>query len=552
MRHHSPLGAGRQYRQDIQIAWNHYPTNQEFTPMLTPRSQMFWYVLASTGALFVPIVARADVKLPPVLSSHMVLQRDLSTPIWGTAAPGEKVTVQFCDQTKSTEAGKDGKWLLKLDALKAGGPDQLTVRGNNTITLDDVLVGEVWVGSGQSNMDGSVKGYTQGDEVLAKAAEAAPYARIRLIRGRGTWQEATPANVNGFSALLFAFGLRLQQELDVPVGLMLGAVGGTPSGFWLSEQAYNADAACREVVKKFAATYSFDEQQKKYEAALAKWEKDADAAKKDNKKPPAKPQAPRKAGEAARKIGNLYEAHIRPLIPFGIRGVLWDQGESGTAITGVDQYTLMGALIRGWRAEWGQGDFPFLYVQKPSGGGCAFDPANPVTSKASPFAPLPAQVPNIQAGSYRENHIRIMRYPHTAMVTASDLGSGVHPTNKSGYGARAARVALGMVYGHKVEVYGPLYQGLQVEGDKVRIKFTHTGQGLVFSHGDKLQGFAVAGDNKVFHWADAVIDGDTVVVSSPKVAKPVAVRYAWGTEHPWANLFNKDGLPALPFRTDSW
>jgi sialate O-acetylesterase len=212
----------------------------------------------------------------------------------------------------------------------------------------------------------------------------------------------------------------------------------------------------------------------------------------------------------------------------------------------------MGALIRGWRKEWGQGEFAFIYIQKPSGGGCAWDPADPVTNKSSKFAPLPAQVPPTQAGLYRENHVQIMKYPNTAMAIATDLGSGIHPSNKSGYGYRAARVALGMTYGKKVEYYGPVFESHKVEGDRVRIKFTHTGGGLAFKHGDKLQGFAVAGEDKQFFWADAVIESDAVVVSCPKVPKPVAVRYAWGAEHPWANLFNKDGLPALTFRTDGW
>ena len=335
----------------------------------------------------------ADVKLPPALSSHMVLQRDMAVPIWGSAAPGEKVSVKFRAQEKTTEADQSGKWSVKLDALKAGGPDKLVVSGANTIALDDILVGEVWVGSGQSNMQGSTAGYTKGDEELAKLVAAAPYSKIRLLTGRGSWKEATAANINDFSALQFAFGARLHKELDVPVGLMVGAVGGTPSGPWLSEEAYNADAACKEVVKKFATTYPLEQWQKKYETDLAAWEKTADAAKKDGKPAPAKPKVPLKAGEASSKIGNLYEAHIRPMIPFGIRGVLWDQGESGTAINGVDQYTLMGALIRGWRKEWGQGDFPFLYIQKPSGDGCAWDLADPVTNKANKFAPLPAAVP---------------------------------------------------------------------------------------------------------------------------------------------------------------
>jgi sialate O-acetylesterase len=208
-------------------------------------------------------------------------------------------------------------------------------------------------------------------------------------------------------------------------------------------------------------------------------------------------------------------------------------------------------LIRGWRKEWGQ-DFAFIYIQKPSGGGCAWDAADPVTQRGEKFSPLPAAVPGTADGLYVENHVRIMQYPQTAMATSSDLGPGIHPLNKSGYGTRAARVALGMVYGRKVEIYGPVYQSHKVEGNKARVSFTHVGQGLAYRHGEKLQGFAVAGEDKAFHWADAVIDGDAVVVSSDKVAKPAAVRYGWGRTYTWANLFNKDGLPALPFRTDAW
>ncbi len=520
--------------------------------MLQRRQLATTLVTALAAATLFPAVMRAEVKLPPVLSSHMVLQRDQAVPIWGTAAPEEKVTVKFRDQSKTVEADKSGKWSVKVGPFKAGGPDALSVMGSNTVTLEDVLVGEVWVGSGQSNMDMNVNSYIKGDEALEKAVGAAPYAQLRLVRGRGSWQEANEANVKNFSALLFSFGVRLQKELDVPVGLMVGAVGGTPSGFWLSEEAYNADEPCKEVIKKFAETYPLEELKKKYEQDLAKWEQDAEAAKKDGKTPPPKPTAPKKPGEVSGKIGNLYEAHIRPFLPFGIRGVLWDQGESGTAIHGLDQYTLMGALLRGWRKEWGQGDFPFLYIQKPSGGGCAWDPNDPVTKQANKFVVLPKGVPDTKAGLYRENHIKIMQYPQTAMVTATDLGSGIHPVNKSGYGERSVRVALGMVYGRKVEYYGPIYQELKPDGNKLHISFTHVGQGLAFKHGEKLQGFAIAGEDKVFHWADAVIEGNTVIVSCPQVEKPVAVRYAWGGDHPWANLFNKDGLPALMFRSDSW
>jgi sialate O-acetylesterase len=517
---------------------------------------MKFKVLRSIATAMLAICASyagADVKLPAVISSHMVLQRDLAVPIWGTAAPGEKVSVKFRAQEKSAVADAQGKWLVKLDPLKAGGPDTLTVAGTNSIALTDVLVGEVWVGSGQSNMQMNVTNYTQNDAALDKLA-AGTYPKLRLKKeGNAPWMEATPENNRAFSALLFAMGAPLQKELDVPVGLLVGAVGGTPSGFWLSEEAYQADAACKAVVQKFAATYSLEAEQKKYAEALAKWEKDLAAAQaKGEKRLPRKPGPVLKPGECSGKVGVLYESHIRPYIPYGIRGVLWDQGESGTAICGVDQYTLMGALIRGWRNEWGQGDFPFLYVQKPSGGGCAWDPADPLTAKAEKFAALPRLPAEAGNATYRETHIRIMQYPHTAMVTSNDLGSGTHPVSKSSYGLRAVRVALGMVYGKPVEIYGPLYQSHTIDGNQVRVKFTHVGQGLAAPANEKLQGFAVAGADKVFHWAEATIDGDAVVVSSAKVSQPVALRYAWGDRHPWANLFNKDGLPALTFRTDSW
>ncbi len=246
----------------------------------------------------------------------------------------------------------------------------------------------------------------------------------------------------------------------------------------------------------------------------------------------------------------LYGRFIRPLQPFAIKGVLWDQGEAGTEVRDVDQTTLMGALIRGWRKDWGQGDFPFIYDEKPSGGGCAWDETNPVTSRAEKWTPLPAKVP--EDGSETETYIRIMRYPNTGIAISSDLGPGIHPVNKSGYGVRAADVALGLAYGKPAEYYGPIYQSYSVECDKVRVKFTDVGQGLAFKYGDKLQGFALAGEDRVFHWADASIDGDTVMLSCAAVAKPVAVRYAWAAKRPWANLFNKDGLPAIPFRTDDW
>lgn len=507
-------------------------------------------VVLAAAILAAATTSQAAVTLPTVIDSHMVLQHGQSVPVWGTAAKGEEVTVKFRDQVKTTKAGDDGKWSVKLDSLKVGGPDVMTISGTNTITLDDVLVGEVWVGSGQSNMQGTVSGYAKGDETLAKLAEQT-YPKLRLMRGRGSkWVEANPANNGNASAILFAFGVRLQQQLDVPVGIMVGAVGGTPSGYWLTAEHLAADEAAQKSIKKFAETYRLDELREKHKADFAAWEKQYGEDKKAGKKVPNPPEEPRAAGECRGKIGNLYEAHIRPYQPFAIRGVLWDQGESGTAITGLDQFDAMGALIKGWRQDWGQGEFPFLYVQKQSGGGCAFDPNDPVTNKCDAFSPLPAAVPSTGEGMYRELHQKIAQHPRTAMVGSTDLGPGIHPTNKSGYGTRSAQVALGFVYGKDVAISGPTYKSHEVDGSKVKVRFEHVRGGLVLKHADKLQGFALSEDGKTFHWADAVIEGDSVVVSSAKVSKPTAVRYAWGSRHPWANLFNKDGLPANAFRTD--
>lgn len=504
----------------------------------------------------------AAVEVSKVFTPHMVLQRGMAVPIYGTAAADEKVAVKFRAQTKTATADKEGRWLVKLDPLEAGGPDVLMIGDKK---IDDVLVGDVWIGSGQSNMDMPVSAYVGNDPVLAAAAKES-YPKIRLMKkgAKDVWQEATPETIPGFSALLFSFGFPLQKEVDVPVGLMVGAVGGTPSGFWLSEEMFRSDPACVEVVKKFATSKEYEVLVAKHKESMAKWEQEqadwkvlADAAKQEGKTPPPAPRPLKplaQPGEAGNgKIGQLFEAHIRPYVGYGIKGVLWDQGESRTNITGVDQVTLMGALIGGWRKAWGQGDFPFLYVQKPSGGGCAYDYTQPMNRLAEKFAPLPANVPGAPAADYsHEVFARIMKYPNTHMVISSDLGSGIHPPNKSGYGARALQVALATAYGKKNEYLGPMYASHAIDGAAVTLTFTHTGKGLACVNGDALQGFMIAGEDKKFVWADAAIKGDKVVVSSAKVPHPAAVRYAWSGTFPWANLFNQDGLPAQPFRTDNW
>ena len=352
------------------------------------------------------------------------------------------------------------------------------------------------------------------------------------------------------SAILFAFGERLHRELNVPVGLFYGAVGGTPSGAWIPEEAFNGSEKIKQVVGEFAKGYDSEAAEKRYLAKLKQWEKAVEKAKAEGNKPRGrKPQAPKQPGESTRgAIGGLFARHIRPHVGFPIRGVLWDQGESGTAVVGLDQHTSMSELMRGWRELWGQGDFPFLFVQKPSGMGSAYSD-DPITREADKFATLPDVNRVDRGGSGRFLYTRLMLdNPNAWMIPACDLGPGVHPRNKWGYGNRAAEVACQKVYQKDgVQGYGPIYQSSSVSGNKVTIKFTELGKGLATKHSEQLQGFAIAGADGTWHWAKAEITGDTVTISSDEVENPKSIRYAYAKDRRWANLFNQDGLPALAF-----
>jgi len=494
----------------------------------------------------------------------MVLQQDMPVPIWGTADPNEAVTVTFRDQTKNATADAQGKWTVKLDPLKPGDPGKLTVSGSNTVVVDDVLVGEVWVGSGQSNLETDVYDYTQWDSLLADAAKA-EHPTLRIYRsdvGPG-WQLVTPDTLRRFSAQFFFFGCKLQEALGVPVGLMEGAMRGSPSGPWLPQDAFNTDPDIQKTALAMDAKDPMDARMQKYNDAETKWQSDvatAKAAGTPDNKLPHEPHKP--VPHAQTPVGQLFEQHIRPMIPYAFRGVLWDQGEGGTALDQIHlwQLPVMKALITGWRKEWGEGDFPWLYVEKPSGQGAALDPTNPINKECSPISPLPKSPPGWQPGwPPRFDYLQIKDLlPNVYMVTASDLAQcptpqNPHPHIKSGYATRDCQVALGAVYGKPVEYYGPIFKDFAVEGDKVRVNFTHIGKGLTTPQGQPIRGFAIAGADQHWHWADAVIDGQSVVLSSPDVPAPVAVRYAWAPfDITWANLFNADGLPALSFRTDNW
>ena len=512
-----------------------------------------WLVSAEAGAA---------VALSEMFGSHMVLQRDMPVPLWGTADPAEKITVVFRDQKKTAVTDAQGKWRVTLDPLALGEPATLTVAGANTLTLTDVLVGEVWVGSGQSNIDSPVSMYAAQDPELNEARDTHhPQLRLFHLPRKNGWKVAGPENgasfeeqnVGRFSAQLFYFGVRLQKELDVPVGLIEAARGGTPSAAFISQAGFNADPDIQAAIAKWDQANPLELLQKKYEAALAGWATDLDAAlaaapaedEAVRKKYP-RPQPPTRAADT--KTGEYFDALVKPMMPCAIRGVLWDQGESFSGLKhGLGQSLVMPALIRSWRKDWGQGDFPWIFVQKQNGGGCALNPEESVNRGAKPFEPLPAGPP---AQGYRFAEGYEPGNPaNTFLSITSDLVPGVHPINKSGYATRASRVALGAVYGRPVEYYGPVFELFKIDAGKVRIAYTHAGKGLTVPPGQTLQGFAIAGADKQFYWADAVIDGETVVLSSAAVPAPVAARY-W--PQAWANLFNSDGLPAGGFRTDGW
>jgi sialate O-acetylesterase len=506
--------------------------------------------------LFVlPCHVSAAVELSSLFSDHMVLQRDAAVAIWGQTDPGETVTVSFAGQNVNAKANAQGEWRAELNPLDvSASPRSLVVQaGDSQIAVSNVLVGDVWVGSGQSNMAGRVGSYAKRDETLAAAAGKAPYPGIRLMQGgpKPTWSETTEQSITQFSALHFAFGERLHRDLEVPIGLIVGAVGGTPSGSWIPPETYANSEKCKAAVATFAKTYDHATAVRQYEAKLAAWEKQAAAAKAKGEKPKGrKPAPPSKPGESSRggKIGGLYERFIEPVAGYRIRGVLWDQGEARSGVVGVDQHTMMSELIRGWREAWGQGEFPFLFVQKPSGGGSAFSNDNLITRNGDPFVTDLPDITRIGSGEQRFLYVRLMHDNANAwMVPASDLGSGIHPTNKWGYGNRAAEVALSQAYETGVQAYGPTYKSHAIDGKQIVITFTHVGQGLTAAHADKLQGFAVAGASGEWHWAEARIDGNTVIVRSDDVPTPTRVRYGWAQNRRWANLFNRDGLPALVF-----
>ena len=488
-------------------------------------------------------VLSADVRLPSIISDNMVLQQGKAVPIWGWADANEAVTVtgSWGSGKWKTTADQDGKWMVKIDTGKAGGPYEMTVSGKNPITIKNILVGEVWVCSGQSNMEFTVK---QAKNSAEEIAEANNYPQLRqFLVGRkviytpmyncnGKWQICSSQTAGTFTAAGYFFGRELNKQLNVPVGLINTSWGGTPAESWMSKEYLENDPNFQPILKKFEATSAdINELKKKYREDMQKYDAVVPQLKAEGKPLPPRPEEPIGPGHPYSPMG-LYNGMIVPILPYGIRGAIWYQGESN-AWRAYQYRTLFPAMIKNWRDAWHQGDFPFLFVQL----------ANYMQSEPQPVESDWAEL--------REAQLMTLSVPNTGMAVTIDIGEpDIHPKNKQDVGKRLALWALAKTYGKNIVYSGPIYKSMKVDGNKAILTFDNVGSGLM-AKGDSLKGFAIAGADKKFVWADAKIEGDTVVASSDKVVSPASVRYAWAI-NPVCNLYNKEGLPATPFRTDTW
>jgi len=515
----------------------------------------FWAAVLAVCVL--APAASAEVRLANIIGSNMVLQREMPVPIWGWADAGEKVTVKFAGQTKTATAAADGKWTVKLDALETSAkPADMTVAGANTITLKNILVGEVWIGSGQSNMEMGVGGCLDAGKVVA----AAKYPTMRLITVRkatsgtpresfsGSWQVCSPRSAGRFSATLFFFGQKLHKELGVPIGLIHSSWGGTRVEPWTPPCGFAAVKSLKDIsnaVSKANAEYN-----KALAGSISRIEAWVTMAKKalaENEPIPGMPSTmPKHRMNSSGAPTGLYNAMIHPLIPFAVRGATWYQGESNGG-EGMSYFEKKKALIGGWRELWGY-DLSFYFVQLANF-------RNPNTNPAGGDG----------WARVRDAQTATLSVPKTGMAVIIDIGMArnIHPKNKQDVGKRLALWALAKDYGKSIVYSGPMYKGMKREGKTIRLTFDHVGGGLIVGQkeglaptkevpGGTLKQFAIAGADKKWAWADAKIDGQTVVVSSDKIPAPVAVRYAYSMNPQGCNLYNKEGLPAVPFRTDKW
>ncbi len=487
---------------------------------MTITLSLFPRILILAFLLLLSVGALAAVKPHSLFSDGAVLQQGVVVPVWGTANDGEKVSVAFQGQSVSTVA-RSGRWMVRLAPLTAGGPFTMTVAGDsNTVEIKNVLVGEVWVCSGQSNMEFALRYADNGEQAMASSADpklrilGVPWYSSDIARrdfGKdqgyswltpgnknwpfGTWLSSEPDTVGDFSAVGYYFGRDLRRALNVPVGIINASVGGTIAQAWISRDSIISSS-------------------------------DGSMAMFTYPRPPWAIERNHPSG--------LFNGMVRPLMPFAIKGVIWYQGESNAG-NSYSYKKALSTLIANWRQDWQQGDFPFLIVQLPGFMKIQPEPADSAWAE-------------MREAQYKTT----LDVPETGIAVITDSGEedNIHPRHKEPVGERLALAAEGIAYGKKIAYKGPTYKSMKIKGDSIILSFDNIGGGLVARDGD-LKGFAIAGQDKKFCNAQASILGKTILVRSSQVSHPTAVRFGWA-DFPVVNLFNKKGLPAVPFRTDDY
>lgn len=515
--------------------------------------------------LCISLSANAELRFHRIFSDHMVLQRGQPVNVFGEAIPGEHLSVTFSGVTIQTVADQNKIWSVTFPAQEANASGQtITVSGKTTVQLQDILIGDVWLCSGQSNMEMSLGGCNDSVSVVNANFPAIRFVRVPYIckespqQGVDTekleWTVCSPRTAAGCSAVGFYFARRISTEIGVPLGVLISSVGGTNIEKWMPQSSFSNNPNLYEYNQMIETWMKeYHEDLIEFQTPMIKWMKAMNKAVKERQKVPPMPYVPLHPSLPGSRYGggqfsHLYNGMIAPLFSFKIKGALWYQGENN----GSEERSYVEKkreMIAAWRKEWGY-EFPFYFVQlsnwlKPS------------------KEPDEAQ----KGWQYcRSGQLTCVReIPNTGMAVTYDIGDAedIHPKNKFDVGERLALWALAHDYGHKIVYSGPLFKSAIQEGGRMRVLFEHVGSGLMIgckkgivpaaeNANDRLKRFAIAGEDKLWYWADAVIQDDCVIVSSPKVSKPVAVRYAFSMNPEGANLYNKEGLPASPFRSDTW
>ena len=506
-------------------------------------------LLLAPGLLF------AELSVPHFFSDHMVLQRERAAAIWGKADPGAEVTVSFKGKPATAKAAADGKWRAQIEtgAADATGAALTISAGADKIEIKDVLVGEVWFASGQSNMYYTMNRSPEYEGLIAESNHPA----LRMFNAplvtaaenqddiEGAWQASTPETVPGFSAVAFFFARKLHLDLGIPIGVIKSAWGGKPVETFTSREALNTLPGTKALVDamlKEEAGYDQAKADAAYATKLEQWKATMAAAKgksaEERKRLPKKPDAPKRPLLTEGKPGVLYASMIHPFAGYTLRGAIWYQGEGNAKAGAVPYDQTLPLMINDWRKRWND-DISFYYAQLAGYRAPSTEPGTP-----DPWALL-------------QDRMRLVlgTTPKTGMAIINDVGEAddIHPKNKKDPGERLARWALAKDYGINIIYSGPLFKSSEVKDGAIRVTFDQSGKGLKSRDGGALKRFEIAGADKVWHWADAKIDGnDSIIVSSAEVKAPAAARYAWASNPEGANLVNSEGLPASVFRTDDW